>query len=216
MKKLILKSAIALFVALSANSTHAAVVIWTGTAQLTTLESNLVGLANLGDSVQIRVTYNSSASPSFTSSSETHYGFGADVSMSITIGSNVWEGTQDTNPAVRTAVVQDNANNAVDNLIFILQDGWSTAASNSQISGQNANRLRIVFSGSTNLFPADSLPSADQVNLNQLNQFFGFIDNDDVHSHFTGDASTVTVPEPSSALLIGLGVLGTVLRRRNR
>ncbi len=216
MNKILLKSTIALIVALSANSTHAAVVIWTGTAQLTTLGSNLVGLANLGDSVQIQVTYNSSASPSFTSSSETHYGFGADVSMTISIGSNVWEGTQDTNPAVRTALVQANANNAVDNLIFILQDGWSTAGSNSQISGQNANRLRITFSGSTNLFPADSLPSADQVNLNQLNEFFGFIDNDGVSSRFTGNASTVTVPEPSSALLIGLGVLGIAQRRRNR
>ncbi|MDB2506319.1 PEP-CTERM sorting domain-containing protein [Opitutales bacterium] len=220
MQRIILKSAIALIVALivalSTNSAHAVITVWTGTAELTTLESNLVGLANQGDSVQVQVTYNNSTSPSFTSSSETHYGFGADISMTITIGSNVWQGTQDTSPAVRTAVVQDNANNAVDNLIFILQDGWSTAGSNSQVSGQNANRLLLVFSGSTSLFPSDSLPSADQVNLNQLNQFFGYIENDDVHSRFTGVASTVTVPEPSSALLIGLGVLGLVLGRRNR
>lgn len=201
---------------------HAAIVTWVGTAELTTLESNLVGIADQGDAVEIEVTYESSATPSYSTfiagGNLSEYGAGANVHIRFTIGETVWEGEQSLIQGARTASVHDNANGVVDNISFILQDGWSSVASNSTITGAGANRLRLYFSSTAlgNLISGTSLPEADQVNLDGLAQFFGYIDDDDVHSRFTGDITTVAVPEPASAIYIGMAVAIYTFSRRSK
>lgn len=199
-----------------ANITYAATTVsWTGIANIDTVESNLSSYVNIGDELQVILRYNADATPSSSSSSETFYGLGADVYLSFTLGSLVWEGTQQPNPGARTAVIQDNIVGVADNIVAILQENWSTAASNADISGIGATRLRIYFhSATTNLFHGDALPEPQDIDLSKLTSFYGYIDNNSASTRFTGQVATVSVvPEPTTtgllfvAFLIGLATI---------
>lgn len=182
----------------------ATAVSWSGTANIDTVGDNLSSLVGIGDELQVLLSYNADASPSSTTSSETFYGLGADVYLRFTLGALIWEGTQHVNPGARTAVIQNDIVGVADNLIAILQDNWSTASSNAEVTGPGATRLRLYFhSASTALFDDDALPEPQNMDLSKLTSFYGYIDSNSSSTRFTGQVATVSViPEPTSISLL--------------
>ena len=200
--------------------TNASVVTWSGSGSFTSIGSNLSGIRSVGDSVQFTASYDTSAQSFLTADSLPsfyfkHYAQDANVYIRFTSGELVWEaiGTLDRNISVAQIGYTPNRDE------FYLRGGgrygtFTGLGASEMAAGDGYIRLDI-FGKNENFISGFSLPSPNEINLSLCAGINGnfFMSGTD-STQFSIDLGSVTIPEPSTGLLVVLGLSGLLLRRR--
>jgi hypothetical protein len=223
MKSRSLKLLIICSIAFVFSHTNAAVVTWSGSGSFTSIGSNLSGIRSVGDSVQFTASYDTSAQSFLTADSLPsfyfkHYGQDANVYIRFTSGELVWEAIGTLNRNISVAQIGYIPSASLDE--FFLKGGprfgTFTGLGASEMAAADGYIRLYIYGFNENFISGFSLPSPNEVNLSLSTGIRGsfFMSGTD-STDFSIDLGTVTiVPEPSSGLLVVLGLSGLLLKRR--
>jgi hypothetical protein len=202
--------------------TNAAVVTWSGSGSFTSIGSNLSGIRSVGDSVQFTASYDTSAQSFLTVNDPSfyfkHYGQAANVYIRFTSGELVWEAIENLDRDISVAQIGYIPSASLDE--FFLKGGprfgTFTGLGASEMAAADGYIRLYIYGFNENFISGFSLPSPNEVNLSLSTGIRGsfFMSGTD-STDFSIDLGTVTiVPEPSSGLLVVLGLSGLLLKRR--
>ena len=204
------------------SNTNASVVTWSGSGSFTSIGSNLSGIRSAGDSVQFTASYDTSALSFLTVNDPSfyfkHYGQDANVYIRFTSGELVWEAIENlnTNNVVASVGYIPWASNDEFFLMGGPRYGTFTGLGASELAAADGYIRLYIYGFNENFISGFSLPSPNEVNLSLCTGIRGnfFMSGTD-STDFSIDLGSVTfIPEPSTRLLVVLGLSGLLLKRR--